>query len=1220
MAKKKRSASLQEDPEDDEVEESEDEDMSEEESEENERQNAADDGEMPFLDTFYGLASASPSERAQSAHAMLQHCLLGPSANSKDAAYAFRRLLNGLCSGRAAARQGYASAFTSFLKIAYATGVLKEIQQEVEDDSDDSLLVFVRNQLLKTTDPTQAQGGKFGKAKGSEERDYQFGRLFGILGMVRSGILVPSEDADLSEVKKVSLGLVNDLIELYHHKKWMREPTAHGIITLMNSLYDSGSSDDSKLVLDHLVRKAIVPGLFTGKGLESLNAEQIAVAVSIQSHDDFFDSKLPAPLDQAIISSATILTLADALSATSSVVHPRMHVVWDVLWLYLTEETEENERVRSLCESCPISDESATKVVEALMHSLVTQSLLAIGTDGDGSNPTHERRALALTIVRAACGGLLNSSTAGPFVISTDLDLLEKVILSSDIVKRLFLDVICAGGSSKGGHMLKPLALHVLDTIVESEALSDLSSADSLARRLSMAKTLLANDPRFDGRTKTTTISNLLLLDDSVEFTYSPGLGQMWTKYIDFLEDQILLAPSDDEGDVDMKDEVDTSKPSSYDALGYVDLLFNAAKRVLRLQVSADDEADFEKFRSSIIQRILGFFMASAFFDCSTLTESKKPKKKKKGRKHSFDAAEMHPVVVEGLRIKERMASESEDQPVLPYAIRVILSSRFFSLLADFTSLATAVKPGTGSSDEKQGKDARVLDVLSDIITGWTLLEERGAQSLAAAEEAEDESGATKSVRSACSTVQQMQQEARALLQKTAGSDDDKIVSRAQCAAGSAILASTLCLQFLRCGTSEEFVDEIDEDDGDDDEDIIEMVTDLKGIPTSLVDADALEGDEANPLLGLAELCIHVLSSPVGSGGQSRGASPKLLREAVKFAWIGGLFAYAAADDEAVLEDDVLNALLVAIGASAAEESEDNDDGGETNSDEEDSDSDESEEDTAVFSQAAGEALGLDDDASDVEMKEADNAATSDEEEDVELDPAQLESLLLEDSDAILDDEDGIEVGELEHHAGADAALAQLIKLKQDARKAGRQALERLEIAKQLRCVLLIDTLLSNPGRHWGNLLQTTVFMKLVLPLLQARRDLEKALERSSANELGKKSAGLDNEKRALQERLTSLLKTKVCKIRWARDLQPESVDTDELSAELMNQARKSNSAEHASCCSSSLLAMLKNMTIEDDIINTSSVYSGALKEWSTKRTTKLPTSLFDDLIQQLPR
>jgi urease gamma subunit len=167
---------------------------------------------------------------------------------------------------------------------------------------------------------------------------------------------------------------------------------------------------------------------------------------------------------------------------------------------------------------------------------------------------------------------------------------------------------------------------------------------------------------------------------------------------------------------------------------------------------------------------------------------------------------------------------------------------------------------------------------------------------------------------------------------------------------------------------------------------------------------------------------------------------------------------------------------------------------------------------------------------------------------------------------------------------------------------------------------MLVDTLLSNPGRQWTNLLQSNVFMKMVLPLLQARKDLEKALERSSANQLGKKSAASDSEKRALLERLTSLLKNKLCKIRWSKGSQNQSDDAVDLLDELMNQARKSISTENLSCCSAALLATLKNMTDIDDMINASHVYGEALTEWSTKRTTKLQTSLFDDFVQQHQR
>ena len=65
--------------------------------------------------------------------------------------------------------------------------------------------------------------------------------------------------------------------------------------------------------------------------------------------------------------------------------------------------------------------------------------------------------------------------------------------------------------------------------------------------------------------------------------------------------------------------------------------------------------------------------------------------------------------------------------------------------------------------------------------------------------------------------------------------------------------------------------------------------------------------------------------------------------------------------------------------------------------------------------------------------------------------------MLEEDSDADVD------VGELEHHEGADGALAALVKLKQNMRKAGQQAREKTEMSHQLRCTYLIELMIASP-------------------------------------------------------------------------------------------------------------------------------------------------------------
>ena len=119
--------------------------------------------------------------------------------------------------------------------------------------------------------------------------------------------------------------------------------------------------------------------------------------------------------------------------------------------------------------------------------------------------------------------------------------------------------------------------------------------------------------------------------------------------------------------------------------------------------------------------------------------------------------------------------------------------------------------------------------------------------------------------------------------------------------------------------------------------------------------------------------------------------------------------------------------------------------------------------DSAVFVDATESGMDLDDvkgnssddDSSDDESSQ-ESTTKEKRDEDVELDPARLEGLLLEDSDAEMSDS-----GMLEHHAGADKALAQLIKLKQEARKESQTERERIDLCNRLRCAGLLDSLFS---------------------------------------------------------------------------------------------------------------------------------------------------------------
>ena len=91
------------------------------ESEESQQQNNT---LIPFMDTFYSLSSNDPSERSIAASSLLSYLFLSSSSAGsedvdidsivKDGFYALTRLLKGLCSGRASARQGFASCLATF--------------------------------------------------------------------------------------------------------------------------------------------------------------------------------------------------------------------------------------------------------------------------------------------------------------------------------------------------------------------------------------------------------------------------------------------------------------------------------------------------------------------------------------------------------------------------------------------------------------------------------------------------------------------------------------------------------------------------------------------------------------------------------------------------------------------------------------------------------------------------------------------------------------------------------------------------------------------------------------------------------------------------------------------------------------------------------------------------------------------------------------------------
>lgn len=331
--------------------------------------------------------------------------------------------------------------------------------------------------------------------------------------------------------------------------------------------------------------------------------------------------------------------------------------------------------------------DSAGDLLEALIQHVVMECLLGIDQDenqGKGvGKTTHERRALALCIVRNLAGVEFVSSVAGRTRLIVEPQILESIVLTPVLVKRLFLDVMCAGkgGKSKqAAHLLKPLSLKVPESIVQTvtERNDSITIDNNSNSRLALLTSFICCDPRFDSRTKTATVGNILGLgsDTAFEVSQAPLIDQ----FVSFVEKQIAIAEP-------TSDHTEPMEIRSYEATGYVDILFYIAKQLLKSDTTK--ESELTEYKNKTLKRILGFLMIVAFFDCKSVDKEHAPQgRKKKNRRSSIGQS---PLIQLAAMIK---TARSETTSSVPYDVRTVLSARFFSLVAE--SVATIDKFTSG--------------------------------------------------------------------------------------------------------------------------------------------------------------------------------------------------------------------------------------------------------------------------------------------------------------------------------------------------------------------------------------------------------------------------------------------------------------------------------------------------------------------------------------------
>lgn len=984
---------------------------------------------------------------------------------------------------------------------------------------------------------------------------------------------------------QVTEGYTSDVIELYNYKNWLREPAANAIIELLSTL-------DSAAVVK-VTNDVIVPKFLENESdannqwVQNLNAEQIAVAVHAQRLGSEL-SKFSSPLNQAILTGENVKHFCKALNATSTVVYPRCHIVWNVMWLSLTEEVDGH---RQLCKVKGSYTENFS-IIENLINHVVVDSLLGKG-ESSGS-PSNERKSLALQIVSTLAG-------ASNLNIALPTDLIGTV-LCPDLVERVFLNVLCASGGvgakrskaadSKDGtvqHHLKSLTTTILSDIV-----ARVSDKDFVYRRLAFVKAFVSAEPRFDVRTKTQTVSTLLMMNNDNKGLINDQKAhqeQLWDVYLSFLEEAIITADS------------------LHKATVYVELMFKLAKR------------DLAKAPANVARRVIRFFMTAAFFDCSNVsspsTNQQTSSKKKKGKKASNKVDESSaapPELSSALRIKDILQSSNMDGISSPS--RAIMSSRFYSLLSDFVSTVNSQSRGGNKSKPFYGnasKPESVYRALSEISGIASVLDLSGAKQYHTEVHegsSEDESPAELS-RKHMLDVKKIADDA--LVNECAGSDDTEALrAKSVFTTGCASLMISLHLQL----SSVEEIKEDDEDDAEENKEAVhEFIADLSEVVSDF--SRVLEGKSSgengaeNPLTAMASLLVNVLSSSIGGedSGQnnaSMASASKLTRETVKLAWSGVLSLMTSLytnTAKTLVDEDFMNTLIESVCGPAHEKDETGDD-----ESIEESEEDESENEDGVFSRANNMDVDLEHEQDAGSSNKSEDGGETSEEEDIELDPSRLENMLLEDSDA--------EIDVLEHHAGADKALAQLIKMRQDTRKASQSERERVELCNRLRCASLLDSLFSASVFKSGWLSLEAV-LGSPLPILRCYKSIAKSIDKSSSSTLVSKSL---NEKKALMDRLSSLIQEKLSKFR-----RNDSDDSNEESilravTVISQEMNHSLNLAHCSMCSVALITTIRCLTDAESNTKVAEMYCAAVKDWMSRKTTKIHTCVFDDLIQRLPR
>lgn len=291
-----------------------------------------------LVEIYDDLANADEDIRLKAAQSLLLKISPSAGLTNERLHEILRRLIRGLCSGRKAARLGFSVALTEFL-IQVLNPLAKHPSSPITRSE---VIEFLKEQ-------TQYEGNVSGQVQylkpkschgvlnandvfAQEERDHQFGRLFGSEALIKSAILFHAS-VDIQYWDQV----LELIIELERKKQWLREECGWILYNAIQHLGNEGhDSKYTQLIIDK-VHNSHLTKTPEGTAIWILTAHQfpqVKLPKGVWHHKNPLHREEKAELAK-VLKDASSHSLerngSDSRVSNTGSWTPRLHFVWDVV-------------------------------------------------------------------------------------------------------------------------------------------------------------------------------------------------------------------------------------------------------------------------------------------------------------------------------------------------------------------------------------------------------------------------------------------------------------------------------------------------------------------------------------------------------------------------------------------------------------------------------------------------------------------------------------------------------------------------------------------------------------------------------------------------------------------------------------------------------------------------------------------------------------------------